>query len=90
MKKKGRRVSPSLPFQKVFYHKEKLVPDKDGNFVTRNDVVVERDEFEKMKDEYYTLRGWDVKTGLQSTPGLKRLELDDISDQLKKTNRAVP
>ena len=26
------------------------------------DMKLERDKFEKMKDEFYTLRGWDVKT----------------------------
>jgi aldehyde:ferredoxin oxidoreductase len=78
------------PLQKVFYHEKCLVPDKDGNFVIRKDVVVERDEFEKMKDEYYTLRGWDAKTGLQTSAGLKRLELDDVSDYLEKIGRTIP
>ena len=72
------------PLRKVFYHEECLVPDIDGHFVTRKDVVVERDEFEKMKDEYYTLRGWDKKNGLQTNAELKRLELDEISDYLGK------
>ena len=47
-------------------------------------------ELEEIKDEYYDLRGWDKKTGLQSTAELKRLGLDDISDALEKINRAVP
>ena len=78
------------PLRQVFYHKECLVPDKDRNFVTRKDVVVEREKFEELKDDYYARRGWDKKTGLQSTAELKRLALDDIADYLEKINRAVP
>jgi aldehyde:ferredoxin oxidoreductase len=92
---KGRTDDTLLPYffdeplRKVFYSEECLVPDKDGNFVTRKDVVVERDEFEKMKDEYYNLRGWDVKTGWQTKAELKRLGLDEISDGLEKLSLVV-
>jgi aldehyde:ferredoxin oxidoreductase len=78
---KGREDDTLLPYffneplKKVFYTEENLVPDKDGHFVTRRDVVLEREEFEKMKDEYYTLRGWDVKTGLQADAAPNKLEL---------------
>ena len=51
---------------------------------------MQKDEFEKMKDEYYTLRGWDLKTGLQTIAGLKRLGLDDVSDSLLKMKRVIP
>jgi aldehyde:ferredoxin oxidoreductase len=78
------------PLRKVFYSEDNLVPDKNGNFVTRRNVVVQKDEFEKMKDEYYTLRGWDLKTGLQTIAGLKRLGLDDVSDSLLKMKRVIP
>ena len=37
-----------------------------------------------MKDEYYSLRGWDEKTGLQTSTELKRLGLEDIADRLRK------
>jgi aldehyde:ferredoxin oxidoreductase len=91
----GREDDTILPFffneplRKVFYSEECLVPDKNGNFVTRKDVVVERNQFEKMKDEYYSLRGWDQKTGLQTKAELKRLELDEISDGLEKLDLVI-
>jgi aldehyde:ferredoxin oxidoreductase len=40
--------------------------------------VVDRERFEKMKDEYYQLRGWDVASGLQTKAKLKELGLQDI------------
>jgi aldehyde:ferredoxin oxidoreductase len=46
--------------------------------------VVERDKFEKMMDEYYTVRGWDVKSGLQKKERLEQLELSDMVPDLRK------
>jgi aldehyde:ferredoxin oxidoreductase len=45
--------------------------------------VVERDQFEKMMDEYYTLRGWNVTTGLQTRKTLERLALSDILPEME-------
>lgn len=93
---KGREDDTLLPYffnkplKKVFYSKDCLVPDKDGRFVTRKDVVVDGKEFEKMKSEYYILRGWDEKTGLQTSAGLKSLGLNDIADYLEKAKQVMP
>jgi aldehyde:ferredoxin oxidoreductase len=46
--------------------------------------------FEKMKDEYYNLRGWDVETGLQKESTLKALNMSDIALDLKKMKKLVP
>jgi aldehyde:ferredoxin oxidoreductase len=78
------------PLRKVFYSADCLVPDKDARFVTRKDVVIARNEFEKMKGEYYVLRGWDEKTGLQKSAELKRLGLYDIADYLEKIQQIIP
>ena len=37
-----------------------------------------------MKDEYYSLRGWDVKTGFQTRKKLEELNLEDIARDLEK------
>jgi len=37
-----------------------------------------------MLDEYYTLRGWDVKTGIPKEEKLRELDLDFVIDDLKK------
>jgi aldehyde:ferredoxin oxidoreductase len=47
--------------------------------------VVDRNEFEKMKDEYYQLRGWDVATGLQTKETLEKVGLSDVARDLDKS-----
>jgi aldehyde:ferredoxin oxidoreductase len=49
--------------------------------------TLDRASFEKMKDEYYSLRGWDIETGLQKENTLKDLDMMDIARELKKMNR---
>jgi aldehyde:ferredoxin oxidoreductase len=55
-----------------------LVPGRNGEIVSRKGAVVDRADFEKVMDEYYTVRGWDVATGLQKRETLERLELTEI------------
>ena len=43
--------------------------------------------FEKMKDEYYSLRGWDLETGYQKESTLKALDMKDIAKDLKKMKK---
>jgi len=45
-------------------------------------LIYPRERFEHLKDEYYQLRGRDVKTGLQTKAKLKELGLDDVSEEL--------
>jgi len=51
---------------------------------TYKDMKLEQDKFEKMKDEFYTLRDWDVKTGILTEETLKKLGLEDVAKDLKK------
>jgi aldehyde:ferredoxin oxidoreductase len=44
-------------------------------------------KFERMKDEYYSLRGWDVHSGIPTRKKLEELDLKDIADNLKKTGK---
>lgn len=59
-----------------------LVPGKNGEPFSRKGLVMERDKFEEMKDEYYGIRGWDAQTGLQKRAALERLDLGDVADNL--------
>ncbi len=43
---------------------------------------LDRDLFSKLLDEYYSLRGWDPKTGRPTCHRLKELELADVADDL--------
>lgn len=63
-----------------------IVPDKDGEAVSLKGAVIEREAFEKMKSEYYALRGWDRETGLQTKEKLEELDLCDIAVDLDKMN----
>jgi aldehyde:ferredoxin oxidoreductase len=71
------------PLSVVFYDPECIVPGKDGTPVSRKSAVVDRAGFEKLKDEYYTLRGWDEATGFQTKARLVKLGLADISAELE-------
>ena len=72
------------PLKAEFGNPDCLVPGKDGEVFSRKGMVVDRTEFEKMKDEYYKFRGWDVSTGLQTTAKMAELDLGDIADTLKR------
>ena len=77
------------PLETEGYDPECIVPGKDGEVISRKGAVVDRAEFEKMKEEYYGLRGWDVATGLQTTAKLRELELQDVSTELESRGLAV-
>ena len=47
-------------------------------------MIVEKDKFDRILDEYYGARKWDVETGLQTEAGLDRLGLKWLADNLKK------
>lgn len=60
-----------------------LMPGKDGELISRKGMVVDRDRFEKMKDDYYALRQWDIATGLQTRETLQKLDLKDVAEDLE-------
>lgn len=43
---------------------------------------LDREQFGKLLDEYYTLRGWDPKTGRPTRGKLEQLGLSDVADEL--------
>lgn len=67
----------------LFYNAGCLVPGRDGEAISRKGAVVDREAFEKMKREYYGLRGWDVASGLPKREGLEGLQLGDIAADLE-------
>ena len=52
--------------------------------------ILDRAKFEKMKDEYYSLRGWDNESGYPKENTLKKLGMSDVSKQLKKMKKLGP
>ncbi len=74
----------TVPFEYDYMNPEGLVPGQGGDIISRKGSVVDRDAFEKMKDEYYQLRAWDMTTGLQTRSKLEELGLKDIADDLEE------
>lgn len=74
----------TVPLKSDFGNPDCLVPGPNGEKFSRKGMVIDRDEFEKMKDEYYELRGWDVKTGLQTKANLESLDLEDVAEDMER------
>jgi aldehyde:ferredoxin oxidoreductase len=56
-------------------------PVKDGKY---KGVHIDRVKFEEMKDQYYALHGWDVKTGIPTPNKLDALGLKDLIPAMEK------
>ncbi len=74
----------SEPLGSMFKNPECIAPGKDRKKISRKGAVLNKGDFEKLKDEYYSLRGWDVKTGFQTYKKLKELDMEDIAQELDK------
>jgi aldehyde:ferredoxin oxidoreductase len=74
----------TVPLQKgeLFFNVDGLMPGKNGEIISRIGSVVDKNEFEKMKTEYYGYRGWDAATGLLKQAKLAELGLDDVAADL--------
>jgi len=55
-----------------------------GQVITKKGAVLDREKFETLKDEYYSIRGWDIATGRQTTATLSKLGLEDIAKDLEQ------
>jgi aldehyde:ferredoxin oxidoreductase len=66
------------------YNPERFLPGKGDELISHKSTAVDREKFTRMMDEYYTLRGWDVKTGLLKADALRQLDLADIVEPLQK------
>jgi aldehyde:ferredoxin oxidoreductase len=65
------------------------VPGRGGRPKSRKGALVDKGEFERMRDEYYGYRGWDAASGLQTISKLEGLDLRDVAQDLKKRKLAV-
>jgi aldehyde:ferredoxin oxidoreductase len=63
---------------KGFYRDMKSDQDKETK------VSLSPEELEKLKDEYYQLRGWDVNTGTPTRETLERFGLKEVADDLQR------
>ncbi|MFC1947842.1 aldehyde ferredoxin oxidoreductase N-terminal domain-containing protein [Chloroflexota bacterium] len=68
----------------VFFSPDGIMPGPEGELVSRLGLTLERDEYSRMLDDYYRLRGWDTNTGLPTTEHLNRLGLNEIVPDLER------
>ena len=54
----------------------------NADCITLKGTTLDRKAFEKMKDDYYRQRGWDVKTGLQTDKNLQKQGLGFVCEAL--------
>jgi aldehyde:ferredoxin oxidoreductase len=71
----------TFPFEGERNNPEALVPGNNGEPVTKNGTMLERNKFAKMMGEYYELRGWNA-SGLQTKKKMIELGLEDIAEDL--------
>ena len=72
------------PLDSMFKNPECIAPGKERELISRKGYILDRNSFEKLKDEYYLLRGWDAETGFQTSAKLKELDMEDIALGLDK------
>jgi aldehyde:ferredoxin oxidoreductase len=66
----------------VYFTPECEVMGPNGKAVSRLGATLKETEVEKMKTEYYALRGWDTASGFLTKNGLVSLGLSDIASDL--------
>jgi len=49
--------------------------------------TLEREKFEKMLEDYYALRGWDINTGIPTRETLEKLNLRDVAADLQRLGK---
>ncbi len=60
------------------YNPELYLPGSGGEIISRKGKAVDRDQFGTIMDEYYALRGWDVRSGIPTSETLQRLNLPAV------------
>ena len=60
-----------------------------GRVISRKGACLDRAQFEKMRGEYYQLRGWDSH-GRQTTRKLEELGLGHVARELSKAGLIAP
>jgi len=77
------------PLKFDLHNPELLSPGKGDEVVSKKGAVLDQERFEEVKGEYYSLRGWDVGTGLQTRAKLEELGLKDMVEDLERRGLIV-
>ena len=74
----------TVPIETVFMNPDVIVPGSGEEVISRKGQTLDRNVFEKMRKEFYELRGWDTESGLQKVETLERLGMPDLVEDLKR------
>jgi len=74
----------TVPLDTQPFNPQCFLPGKGDSVISRKHAVLDRVEFERMKDDYYELRDWDITSGIPLETKLKDLCLSDVAEDLKK------
>ncbi len=66
----------------IYFDPDCLVLGNNDQVVSKKGNVLDKDDFEKMKSEYYELRGWDIESGLPTGRVLEELDLGEVAQDL--------
>ena len=83
---RNRNVERAFDVREGLTRKDDTIPKREFNKEIGGrfeGVYVDPDKFEKAKDEYYTLRGWDITTGSLTQETLRGLGLKDVAEALQ-------
>jgi len=70
------------PLESDMLNPNLIVPGPTEEPVCIRGNVLDRKRYEKMREEFYNLRGWDPETGLQKKETLVRLGMTDVAEEL--------
>ncbi len=76
------------PLESDMLNPNLIVPGPTEEPVSIRGNVLDRPKFEKMREEFYLLRGWDPETGLQTKEALARLGMTDVAEELDRAGLA--
>lgn len=74
----------TVPVEKSEENPLMEVPGPGGDTISIKGNTLDRNNFEKMRTEYYALRGWDPATGLQKKETLQRLDLPEVAHHFEE------
>ena len=79
-------INFTVPIESDHLNPHLLVPGPAEDPVTVKGNLLDRDDYEHMRREFYKLRGWNPETGLQRTETLQRLGLGNLVERLRSRN----
>lgn len=79
----------SQPLETHVADPECLVPVSGDNTASLIGNRVRMTDFIRLREEYFELRGWDGRSGLQSPEGLAALDLPEVGEELIKSGLAA-